>query len=183
MSIINKYLYGWQEIEPIILSCVANDMNIMCLGKHGIGKSSFADFITAGVSSGDKKSKCVVYHMQNEDMLSMVGCPMPKALAEGKFEFAAHDRSVLDADVAVFDEVTRAPKETENMVLSILEERRVFGKKLPLKFVIATANDATYKNAMNLDAAHMDRYVAVIPIPDMNGGEASDGTATARYGS
>lgn len=178
MSIIRKYLYGWDEIEPIILGCVANQMHIMTMGKHGIGKSTFADFVaTALGDDGEKKAKTVVYHMQNEDMLSMVGCPMPEELAKGKFEFAIHDRSILDTEVAVFDEVTRAPRETENMVLSILEERRVFGKKLPLKLVIGTCNDATYKGAMKLDAAHMDRYVAMIPIPDMGETEARFGAA------
>jgi MoxR-like ATPase len=176
MNIIRKYLYGWDEIEPIILGCVANHMHIMTMGKHGIGKSTFADFVATALSDKDnKKAKTVVYHMQNEDMLSMVGCPMPEALARGKFEFAIHDRSILDTEVAVFDEVTRAPRETENMVLSILEERRVFGKKLPLKLVIGTCNDATYKGAMKLDAAHMDRYVAMIPIPDMGETEARFG--------
>lgn len=175
MSIIRKYLYGWDDIEPIILGCVANNMHIMAMGKHGIGKSTFADFVATALSEDNRKAKTVVYHMQNEDMLSMIGCPMPEALAAGKLDFAIHDRSILDTEVAVFDEVTRAPKETENMVLSILEERRVFGKDLPLKLVIGTCNDATYKGAMKLDAAHMDRYVAMIPIPDMGETEARFG--------
>lgn len=171
MSVIDKFLFGWNELEPVLLSCLANGDNFLLIGKHGSGKTSFVRFMASALAEKEKGKPFVVtkYNMDKESMLSMVGCPSPEALAKGKFEFSIHERSVLKADAILMDEITRASKDNQNMVLEILEEKTVFGMPLKYRFVAATANDHTYKGAMKLDAALLDRFVAVIPIPDAHG--------------
>ncbi len=168
MSIINNYLYGWQELEPTLLACIALNQNMLLIGKHGVGKSAFMKFVANAIANGQKeKFNAIKYSMDKENLISMVGIPNIEALKKGRIEYATHQRSIFNADVAMFDEITRASKENQNMVLEIFEEGSVFGIPLDrLKLRIATANDETYKGAMKLDAALLDRFYVVLPIPD-----------------
>lgn len=170
MSIISKFVYGWNHLEPILLGTLARSHNILLLGSHGSGKSVFARLVSAAVGNGDN-FKFIKYEMSKENLISMVGCPSPEALKEGRIDYATHERSVFNADVIMMDEITRAGRENQNMVLEILEERTVFGKPLKYKFVIATANEETYKGAYKLDQALLDRFLAVIPIPSIDSRE------------
>jgi len=165
MSHLNNYIYGWHNLEPIIIACLARGNNFLLLGSHGCGKSSVARFVSAALSGNDPNYRFIKYEMSKENLLSMVGCPNPEDIKKGKITYATHERSVCNADVIMMDEITRAPRETGNMVLEILEERTVFGIPLKYKFVIATANEETYKGAYKLDAALLDRFFAVIPVP------------------
>lgn len=177
MSLIRPYLYGWNELEPTILACVATNQNMLLIGKHGIGKSAFMHFLGNAMSQGNKDFNVHKYSMDKENMISMVGIPNVEALKQSRIDYCTHERSIFNADIALFDEITRASKENQNMVLEIMEEGTVFGKPLKrLKLRIATANDETYKGAMKLDAALLDRFAIVLPIPDA-------GMDQARFGS
>lgn len=160
--IIDKYLYGWGKLEPIILAAIAKNLNILLIGSHGCGKTSLGKFIADAL--GGKKS-FMRYSMDKENLLSMIGCPNPHDLKEGKLNYATHERSIFHADIVLLDEITRAGKENQNMVLEILENQTVFGKPLKYEFAIATANEETYKGSYKLDAALLDRFYAVIPVP------------------
>ncbi|MHA2216926.1 MAG: AAA family ATPase [Candidatus Hodarchaeales archaeon] len=164
MSIIGKYLYGWDHLEPILVACIAKNQNLLMLGRHGCGKSDFMRFVSAAMSNGNL-FKFTKYAMDKENLISMVGIPNGKALAEGRIEYATHQRSVFNADALLMDELTRALKDNQNLVLEILEEKTVFGMPLKYQFAIATANDETYKGAMKLDDALYDRFWAVIRVP------------------
>ena len=66
---------------------------------------------------------------------------------------------LLTSDVAVLDDLTRAPGEALNVLLRILNERTFDGQDLPLKCAIATANsprDDMYVEP--LDPANLDRF-------------------------
>lgn len=162
--IINKYLYGWDHLEPVLLGCLARGMNILLLGKHGCGKSSISRFF-ADAFSAETQAKFIRYAMDKENLISMVGIPNVEDLKRGRITYATHERSIFNADVVLFDEITRAPKDSQNMVLEALEEKTIFGMPLKYKFAIATANDESYKATFKLDPALMDRFVVIIPVP------------------
>lgn len=164
MAIIDKYLYGWGDFEPVIIGCLAQGHSILLLGNHGSAKTMFGSLVSSALSNGDEL-KVIKYNMDKENLISMVGIPNTQALKEGRIEYAEHERSVFRADVLMLDEITRAPREAQNMVLEILQEKTVFGKPLKYKFVIATANDETYQGTYKLDAALLDRFYIVIPVP------------------
>ena len=189
MSLIQNYLYGWNELEPSLLACIAMRKSVLLIGKHGSGKTSFMRFVSAAMSRDgqpaevkevdattlDKQFKMTKYAMDKENLISMVGIPNAEKMKEGEITYATHQRSVFNADAILLDEITRASKENQNMVLEILEERTVFGLPLKYQFAVATANDETYKGAMKLDAALLDRFYVVLPVPDA-------GTDQARFG-
>lgn len=179
--IIDKYLYGWDHLEPVLLSCLARGFNVLLLGKHGCGKSSISKFF-ADAFSEETKAKFMRYAMDKENLVSMVGIPNVNDLKEGKITYATHERSIFNADVILFDEITRAPKDNQNMVLEALEEKTVFGMPLKYRFAIATANDETYKATFKLDPALLDRFVVVIPVPTTSGDASSVFTGAEELG-
>ena len=63
------------------------------------------------------------------------------------------------ADIAVLDDITRAPGEALNVLLRLLNERTYDGTAIPLRVAIATANnprDDMYVEP--LDPANLDRF-------------------------
>lgn len=162
MAILDKYLVGWNDLEPVIVGCVSCGHNLMFLGKHGCGKSSLARFLSNAFGDSEKFT---IYHCDKENLISAVGIPDAEALKKGRVSYATHDRSVFNADVILLDELPRAPKDGQNMWLEILEEKTIFGIPLRYKYLIATGNDETYKANYRLDAALLDRFYAVIPTP------------------
>lgn len=163
--LIDNYLCGWAHLEPVILASIARGMNILLLGKHGCGKSSLGKFISDALKGEKEDYKFSKYYMDKENLISMVGIPSPEDLKQGRLEYVKHNRSIFNADAILMDEITRAPKENQNMILEALEEKTIFGYPLKYEFVIATANDETYQGAFKLDAALLDRFLCVIPVP------------------
>jgi len=171
MSIISNYLYGWNHLEPVLIGTLSQGMNVLMLGSHGCGKSLFSKFVSLAVGENKDNFKFIKYSMDKENLLSMVGCPNPESMKQGRITYATHERSIFNADVVMLDELTRASKENQNMVLEMLEERTIFGMPLKYQFAIATANEDTYRGAYKLDAALLDRFVVVLPVPSVESRE------------
>lgn len=167
MSLISPYIYGWEALEPTLIGCVATGQNALLLGKHGIGKSSIMTFLGRALSTDDNVRRVIRYAMDKENLISMVGIPDSEKMREGVLDYVKHDRSIFRANIALLDEITRAGKDSQNMVLEILEERTVFGLPLSeLELIVASANDETYKAAMRVDDALLDRFAVVLNIPN-----------------
>jgi MoxR-like ATPase len=81
-----------------------------------------------------------------------------------------HERAIWDKSTVVVDEITRAGKESQNLWLEILEERTCFGLPLAYRTLVATANPESYAAAFQLDEALLDRFHAVIPVPEHQDG-------------
>ena len=95
---------------------------------------------------------------------------------------------LLTCDVAVLDDITRAPGEALNVLLRILNERRfdAFPGRLPLLSAIATANpprDDFYNEA--LDPANLDRFALQVRTTGLLASDRLGDTlaVVARYGS
>lgn len=162
--ILQKYLYGWDKLEPIVLSSVAVGHNILLLGPHGVGKTKISQIISKALGVDG----FIKYSMDKENLLSMVGCPSPEALKNGRLEYAKHNRSIFNAKIIMLDEISRAPKENQNIVLEIIEEKTAFGEKLDYLYVIATANNETYRGTFQIDTALLDRFHFVAPVPSVS---------------
>jgi len=161
---------GWQEIEPVFLVNVALNKPFILLGKHGTCKTTCAKEIAK--IYGKKSFR--FYDATKDDLISIAGIPIPQKLAKGRLEFSEHDRSIWHAKVIVIDELTRANRENQNLWLEILEEKTCFGKKLGYEVLIATMNPESYAATFKLDEALLDRFYAVIPVPDLQKGTTSE---------
>jgi len=76
--------------------------------------------------------------------------------------------ALLTSEVAVLDDLSRAPGEALNVLLRILNERRYGDMALPLVTAIATGNPSggDYYNEP-LDPAHLDRFALQLRVPGL----------------
>lgn len=167
--LLNKLIIGYDELEPVILGLMAMDKSFLLIGRHGTGKTKVAKWLSRGYGDGS----FVFYDATKDDLISIAGIPDPESLKTGKLRFAGHERSIWNKSVIVVDEITRAAKENQNLWLEILEERTCFGLPLKYRSIIATANPESYAAAFQLDEALLDRFYAVVPVPEMQVGIAS----------
>ena len=164
--LLNRLIHGYDELEPVILGLMAMDKSFILIGRHGTGKTKMAKWLSQGYGDGS----FVFYDATKDDLISIAGIPDPESIKVGKLRFVGHERSIWDKSVIVVDEITRAAKENQNLWLEILEERTCFGIPLKYRSIIATANPESYAAAFQLDEALLDRFYAVIPVPEMQSG-------------
>lgn len=169
-NILNRINYGYGEVEPIILSLMAVHKNFMLIGKHGAGKTR----ISKELSRGFGEKGFIFYDATKDDLITIAGIPDPSALQAGKLKFSSHERTIWDKTTVVVDEITRAGKESQNLWLEILEEKSCFGIPLSYRTLIATANPESYAAAFQLDDALLDRFYAVVPVPELQAGIKED---------
>ena len=167
--LLDRVVVGYDKIEPVIMANVALGKNFILIGRHGTCKTTLARTLAQGYGGPS-----VVYDATKNDIVSICGIPKTKALEEGRFEFAIGERTIWDKQLIVIDELGRATKENQNILLEILQERTCFGQKLEYKIVIATMNPETYAASLRLDEALLDRFYAVLPVPDFAKGIKRD---------
>jgi len=158
---LERILYGWEKVEAALVASIALGWPVILQGRHGIAKSTAIRAIAAALGE-----ECRVYIAPVEDLITVAGLPNPKALANGKFQFTPHARAIWDASIVGIDELPRAPKETQNLFLEVLQEKSLMGQPLRWQVVLATMNPDTYAASHRLDAALGDRFYMVLPIPE-----------------
>jgi len=156
---------GWEGIEDVFIANLAMKKPFILVGRHGICKTKVSKEI-AKIYQNETDSHFRFYDATKDDLISIAGIPIPEQLKKGKLAFSHHDRSILGSWIIVVDEISRANKENSNLWLEILEEHTCFGINLPYETFIATMNPDTYASTFQLDEALMDRFYAVIPVPD-----------------
>jgi len=169
---LQKIVIGWEDIEDVFLANLAIKKPFILMGKHGICKTTVAREI-AKIYKNHDDSHFRFYDATKDDLISIAGIPMPEELKKGRLTFSEHDRSIWKAKIIVVDEISRANKENQNLWLEILEEKTCFGKKLIYETFIATMNPETYASTFKLDEALIDRFYAIMPVPDFQKARAS----------
>jgi len=164
---------GWEGIEDVFLANLAMKKPFILMGKHGICKTRVSKEI-AQIYKNDTDSHFRFYDATKDDLITIAGIPIPEQLKQGKLEFSRRDRSIWEAKIIVVDELTRANKDNQNLWLEILEEHTCFGKKLVYETFLSTMNPETYASTMKVDEALIDRFYAVIPVPDFQKSTAKD---------
>lgn len=156
---------GWENIEDVFIANLAMKKPFILVGRHGICKTKVSKEV-AKIYQNKVDSHFRFYDATKDDLISIAGIPIPEKLKEGKLEFSRHDRTIWEAKIIVVDEISRAGKENSNLWLEILEEHTCFGIMLPYETFIATMNPETYASTFQMDEALIDRFYAVIPVPD-----------------
>jgi len=174
-GIITKVAYGWDDIEAPIIAFVAAELPFVFQGVHGNAKTTVGKLI--GQVYGDNTFR--YFDCSKANLIAMAGFPDAKRMAAGEQAFVPNNRSLIGSDkhpvqVILLDELTRAPKEAQNLLLEVVENKSVFGIPTGHKICIATMNPETYRNAMKLDQALVDRFVAYLPVPDYREAPAED---------
>jgi MoxR-like ATPase len=174
-SIITKVAHGWDDIEAAITAFASARLPFMMQGMHGNAKTTVGKLL--GYIYGDGTFR--YYDCSKANLITMAGFPDSEKMKAGLQAFIANNRSLIGSDkhpvrVILLDEITRCPKEAQNLLLEVIENRSIFGIPTGHEVLIATANPETYKGAQKLDDALLDRFVACLPIPDYKEIEATD---------
>ncbi len=148
-------------LVDVVAVAAVHQRSALLIGRHGSGKTTLA--ANAAKLAG---GAFVHYDAVHDDLISVAGVPSPRDLAEGRLRFAEHDRTIWNKSVVLIDELTRAPPETSNLWLSIVAERCLHGRQLPLRVLFAAANPDSYANALELDPALVDRMAYVVRLPE-----------------
>ena len=174
-GIISKVAFGWDSIEAPIIAFVAAELPFVFQGVHGNAKTTVGKLI--GHVYGDGTFR--FFDCAKANLIGMAGFPDMEKMKSGEQAFVPNNRSLIGSDkfpvrVILLDELTRAPKEAQNLLLELVEGKTIFGIETGHRVLIATMNPESYRSAMKLDAALIDRFVAYLPVPDYKEATAED---------
>lgn len=175
-GILRRVNHGYDELEPTLLALVAMRKTLLLIGPHGTGKTRVCEFLSRGIDPTSFQR----YHGPLEDLTSIAGFPSAKAMNKGVFSFIQTGRSVFNKKSIMIDELTRAPRDAQNLFLELLEERSVFGIPCAYECLVCTANpdNENYAGSIKLDHALLDRFHAVLLVPSFQDGLSGDDVAT-----
>jgi MoxR-like ATPase len=160
-DILDQYVVGHDDIkEGILLALIARE-HVYIEGAPGTAKTMLAE-LTAKAAN----LNFYFYQFHRDTRLSeLIGdyiiCREPQS-GDGDSELISQrlvPGGILTAQLAVLDDITRAPGEALNILLRLLNEREYKGTRLPLLTAIATSNPTQddYYNEP-LDLANLDRF-------------------------
>lgn len=145
-----------KTLVPNIDRLIDNDLNVMLIGPHGVGKT-----FTLKEAAEKRGLKLKYYSCSTLDPFTdLVGIPYPDA--DGKNLHMIRPRDIDEANIIFFDELNRAQDtKTLNAILEIIQFKSINGERLPnLRSVWAAVNpaeDGTYQ-VHDLDPALEDRF-------------------------
>lgn len=188
---LEKIAHGWAHLEPAIIGYVAANIPFAARGMHGNAKTTVAKAIGLAMTDilVDKENKkehddgIRYFSCDKASIIALAGIPDANQTRDtGSLQFIPSRSTVLGPDVVgiILDELGRAPKEVQNFLLEIIEHKTIFGIPLHYKFLMATMNPETYKSSMKLDAALLDRFAGLLPIPDFTDIDSADAEAMMR---
>jgi len=171
---MDKLVIGHDEVKISLLLGVIAREHIYVEGPPGTAKTMLAEII-----SGAAQLNFFFYQLHRDTRLSeLVGdLVISKELTDtGEvIKQRVVKGGILTAEVCLLDDISRAPGESLNVLLRILNERKFFDENIPLLTAIATSNPTAdeYYNEP-LDPANLDRFVLQINSQGLSYGKKWD---------
>lgn len=163
-------VFGFSQLELIILAALISEEPLLLIGKSGTGKTFLLNRISEALG--------LEHRHYNSSYLSfddLIGFPMPD---ENNFtvRFLQTPATIWGAESVLVDELSRCKPETQNKFFSIIHEKRIQGISLTnLRFRWAAMNpvignfensEEEYEGSISMDAALADRFAFLIEVPD-----------------
>ncbi|EOD23058.1 hypothetical protein EMIHUDRAFT_195602 [Emiliania huxleyi CCMP1516] len=151
---------GQTKVKQAMLMGIAASEHVYVEGPPGVAKTFLAEIMA---QSCGLSFHAIQFHRDTR-LCELVGEPVIRreALGEGAGEVvrqATLPGALLTCEVAVLDDISRAPGEALNALLRLLNEREYEGTPMPLRSAIATANPASEDYYVEkLDPAALDRF-------------------------
>jgi MoxR-like ATPase len=161
---MDNLVIGHEDVKTALLLGVIAREHIYVEGPPGTAKTMLAEIIARAAHL-----KFFFYQLHRDTRLSeLLGdLIISKEVAEnGGGELIRQSimkGGILTAQICLLDDISRAPGESLNVLLRILNERKFGDEKIPLLTAIATSNPTAdeYYNEP-LDPANLDRFVLQI---------------------
>ncbi|HIL70153.1 MAG TPA: MoxR family ATPase [Verrucomicrobia bacterium] len=170
----NLGVYGYDEVEPLILAALVTGDPLLLIGEAGTGKTYLLNSISEALG--------LEHRHYNASLISfddLVGFPCPDTKFT-KIKYLETPATAWKAESILIDEISRCKPEHQNRLFSLIHERKLQGMNLPkLHYRWAAMNpcnqDQTgenYEGSIPLDPALADRFSFIVQVPDWS--EISD---------
>ena len=162
-------VYGFGEIEPVILAALVTEDPLLLIGASGTGKTYLLNSLSEALNFEHRH-----YNASLISFDDLVGFPYPDPEGTG-VRFLETPATVWCAESVLIDEISRSKPEQQNRLFSLVHERRVQGIALPkLRYRWAAMNpcssdqdgDENYTGSEPLDPALADRFALFVNALD-----------------
>ena len=152
-------IYGWDSVEPIIMTALLADLPILLIGDIGTNKTEGAKTIAEGALGRSIEFRH--YEVPTLNFDDLIGFLNPKTLTNGTLKFIPTPISIWKAEGVLFDEINRANPFIQSKLHEVVRTRKVMGLPTDLKVVFAAVNPpGTYQTGY-MDLAIASRFVSV----------------------
>lgn len=168
---MDNLVIGHEDVKMALLLGVISREHIYIEGPPGTAKTMLAEII-----SGAAQLNFFFYQLHRDTRLSeLVGDLAISKEVMGTGELIRQrivKGGILTAEICLLDDISRAPGESLNVLLRILNERKFGEDSIPLLTAIATSNPTAdeYYNEP-LDPANLDRFVLQIKAHGLSYGK------------
>ena len=152
-------IYGWDEIEPLILSAALSDLSILFVGDIGSNKTEGSKAIAKALLKPNIEFRN--YEVPTLNFDDLIGFVNPKNLAKGTLEFVPTPLSIWNADAALFDEINRANPFIQSKLHELIRTQSLMGMPTNLKMVFSAVNPPEHYQSGYMDIALASRFVCV----------------------
>jgi MoxR-like ATPase len=165
-ALLDERVVGHDDAKQALLLALTCREHVYLEGPPGTAKTLMAEVAARGSNLG-----FFFYQFHRDTRLAeLVGdVVLERRPLEGEAGERIHQRvepgGILEARIAVLDDISRAPGEALNVLLRILNERRFGEREIPLLTAIATSNpfqDEYYNEP--LDPANLDRFALQLRV-------------------
>ena len=152
-------IFGWGEIEPVILSAIIADKSILFIGDHGANKTEAAEVLSRAILGDTIKFRHYeVPHLNFDDLL---GYTNPKKLASGNLEFVETPISIWGAHAALFDEINKVNPFVQGKLHEIIRTRKIMGLETELQICFSAVNPPVKYQTSFMDLPLASRFCMV----------------------
>lgn len=175
---------GWTGLDPILLAALALEAPLLLVGAHGTAKTLLAERAAHALELELRHYNASLLNYDD-----LVGIPVPDD--RDGLRYLGAGGAVWDAQFVFFDEINRCRPDLQNKLFPLVHEKRIAGEDLPkLRHRWAAINppggdddfDAHYLGVEELDAALVDRFWFIVPVPGWHAIDREDRLAVVRDG-
>lgn len=163
-------VFGFDELEPLILAALVSEDPILLIGQAGTGKTFLLNSISEAMN--------LEHRHYNASLISfddLIGYPYPAADGQS-VSFLPTPATIWGAQSVLVDELSRCKPETQNKFFALIHEKKMQGQALdslvyrwaamnPFALLTNEQEDA-YSGSQPLDPALADRFAFVLEVPD-----------------
>ena len=163
-------VYGYGDVEPIVLAALVTGDPLLLVGRAGTGKTFLLNSLSEALGLEHRHYNASLIAFDD-----LVGFPYPEPDTSG-IRYLETPATVWKAESVLVDEINRCKPEHQNRLFSLVHERRIQGLKLKkLRYCWAAMNPASidqngaaefYSGCEPLDAALADRFAFVVTVAD-----------------
>ena len=164
-------IYGWDDIEPVILAALVSDLPVLLIGDIGSNKTEGSEAISRAVLGA--KIDFRAYEVPTLNFDDLIGFMNPKSLARGELDFVHTPLSIWKADAVLFDEINRANPFIQSKLHELIRRRRLLGLTTNIKILFSAVNPPERYQSGYMDMALASRF-ACVQVPNITSMKEAD---------